>query len=450
VFKEVALAMRLGALWPFLVAPAIAALVLKMTDAFAAGRLILSPDASAVAFAGATAARLAVLLGFLAIVALSMGRAQSVSFVRLSTFFVPLWTLFGVAGSVWVLSRRGRRHDPWGWMVLPAALLVAVTIGWQKAERWVKRLPPDLVNVARFTVGKYSLAEAYGHTTSPYTFGGINPGALAAAQQVPYGTPIWSTNVDSYCMAPGCLIESVVSFKMSSRLDDVLGDDPDLAKLRLREAGLNYFLFMKNYRLLDLLPYGRLFAPETIGRFLGVKWTDGTTYLLTWVGPDTKPIGPDFLDGYRRARDVPESPWFVFSELAPRIGTIAPAMRTAGWGQAGKYFVWGHPLPGTIEVVEASYGGSCRRMTYKPPRYNAFRDGNASAALIRACNGKSHCQFTVDAGELGDPAVGCDKDFSAEYRCGPDSAAKFVKIDGEADGGVVLLGCPGADAKPHG
>jgi hypothetical protein len=393
------------------------------------------------------------LLGLLAIIALSMGRAQSVSFVRLSTFFVPLWTLFGVAGSVWVLSRHGRRHDPCGWMVLPAVLFVAVAIGWQQAERWVKRLPPDLVNVARFAIGKYSLAEAYGHTTSPYTFGGINPGALAAAKTLPFGTRIWSTNVDSYCMAPGCWIESVVSFKMSSRLDDVLGNDPALAKRRLQEAGLNYFLFMKNYRLLDLLPYSRLFAPETIGRYLGVKWTDGTTYLLTWIGPDTSPIGPDFLDGYRRARNVPESSWFVFSELASRIVAITPAMRMAAWGGAEKFLVWRHPPPGTIDVTEANYGRSCRDFTPKRPFKNAFRAGNATAALIRACNGKSHCQFTVEAAMLSDPAPGCDKDFSAEYRCGPqDSPTKFVKVGGEADGGTVALDCPDIitpNAKPR-
>ena len=164
MFKEVAQAMRLDVLWPFLVAPLVAALVLKATDALAQGRLTLSPDASAVAFAGATAARLAVLLGLLAIIALSMGRAQNVSFVRLSTFFVPLWTLFGVAGGVWALSRRGRRHDLWGWMVLPAVLLVAVTIGWQNAGRWVKRLPPDLVNVARFVSRQIQL----GGSLQPY------------------------------------------------------------------------------------------------------------------------------------------------------------------------------------------------------------------------------------------------------------------------------------------
>jgi hypothetical protein len=451
VFKELAQAMRLGVLWPFLFGAAISAIVLKVTDALAGGRLTLSPDASAVSLAVAIAARLALLLGFLTIIALSMGRAQSVSFARVSTFLVPLWALFGVASSVWVLSRLGRRRDPWGWVALPAALLVAAVIAWQKAGHWTERLPTDLANVARFGVGNYSLAEAYAHTSSPFAFGGINPGALAAAQQVPYGTPIWSTNVDSYCMAPGCLIESVSSFKMSGRLDEILGNDPELAKRRLQEAGLNYFLFMKNYRLLDVLPYGRLFAPETIGRYLGIKWTDGTTYLLTWIGPDTRPIDSDFLDGYRRARNAPEFSWFVFSELASRIVVITPEVRTAEWGGAEKFFVWRHPPPGTIEVTEGDYGRSCRDFAAKRPFKNTYRAGNATFPVIRACNGKSHCQFTVEAAMLGDPAPGCDKDFSVEYRCGlSDASAKFVNVGGEADGATVVLDCPSVAVKPHG
>jgi hypothetical protein len=38
---------------------------------------------------------------------------------------------------------------------------------------------------------------------------------------------------------------------------------------------------MKDCRIIDLLPFSRLFAPEMIGRYLGVKWSDGSTFLLT-------------------------------------------------------------------------------------------------------------------------------------------------------------------------
>jgi hypothetical protein len=288
--------------------------------------------------------KLAALVGFFAVVAFVSGRVQHISFARLSTFFVPLVVMFGIAGSACILaSLQSHRHRYSLTMIaLPVALLVGVIISWEVTERWTRRVPGETANVMRFLSGYHSLATAYGRAEGPHPFGGINPGALAAARQLPDGTPIWSTNVDSYCMAPGCLIESVVSFKMSGRLDEILGDDPELAKRRLQEAGLNYFLFMKDYRLLDLLPFGRLFSPETIGRYLGVKWTDGSTFLLTWVGPEIAPIGSDFLDAYvRRRNELDATRWFRFDELAPLIVTISPRLRIATkWGTSASILTW--------------------------------------------------------------------------------------------------------------
>jgi hypothetical protein len=343
VFKQLFQFMRLRGLWPFLIGPIIAAIVIYVVDRFAPWTRPRLSDPSAASFAGATAARLAALLLFFIVIALLVGRAQSISFERLSTFFVPLLVLFAIACSAWLLNGKLQsRGDPWMWTVLPAVLLIAVLGAWQGKDHWSRRLPAETANALRFFSGRFSLADAYTYASSGYTFGAINPEALKAARQVPYGTPIWSTNVDSYCMVPGCLIEDVISFKMSGRLDDILGGDPELAKQRLQEAGLNYFLFMKDYRVLDLLPYSRLFAPETIGRYLGVKWSDGSTFLLTWIGPDTTPIGPDFLEAYTRLRAAPDAlQWFKFDELAPQIAAIAPRMRAATqWGAADRLFTW--------------------------------------------------------------------------------------------------------------
>ena len=342
-FKELFQFMRLRGLWPFLIGPIIAAIIIYVTDRFAHWKRPRHSDPSEASFAGATAARLAALLLFFVVIALSVGRTQSISFERLSTFFVPLLVLFAIACSAWLLNGKLQsRGDPWTWTVLPAVLLIAVLGAWQGKDHWSRRLPAETANALRFFSGRFSLADAYVHATSGYAFGAINPEALKAARQVPYGTPIWSTNIESYCMVPGCLIESVMSFKMSGRLDEILGGDPELAKQRLQEAGLNYFLFMKEYRIIDLLPFSRLFAPDTIGRYLGVKWSDDSTFLLTWIGPDTTPIGADFLDAYKRRRAEPDaSRWFKFDELAPLIVTIAPRMRAATqWGEVNKLLTW--------------------------------------------------------------------------------------------------------------
>jgi hypothetical protein len=340
--REIVDFMRLRFLWPFLIGPIIAVVVLRMSGAFTGRRLTAPRDAKSAALTGQTALRLAALVVLLVVVAVVAGRAQSISFARLSSFFVPLQVLLAIAGSAWGLSwPLARRDDIVLRLILPAALLVGSLVSWQAHAHWIWQFHYASRDSLRFFVGRYGLAEAYTLANSPYPFGAINPGALAAARQVPYGTPIWSTNVDSYCMVPGCVIESVISFKMSGRLDEILGGDPDLAKQRLQEAGLNYFLFMKDYRMIDLLPFSRLFAPETIGRYLGIKWSDGSTFLLTWIGPDTRPIGSDFLDAYTHRRAEPEVVWFRFSELAPLIATIAPRMRAATqWGEANKLLTW--------------------------------------------------------------------------------------------------------------
>jgi hypothetical protein len=342
--QEIADFLRLRFLWPFLSGPLIAVVVLRMSGALSGWWRLAAPrDARAAALAKQTAWRLVAMVLLLAAVAVVAGRAQSFSFARLSSFFVPVLVMLATAGSVWALNwPLTRRDDAVLRLIVPALLLVGTLVAWQSPAHWTSSLRRETANAMRFLAGSYSLARAYSHANSRYPFGAINPGALAAAQQLPYGTPIWSTNVDSYCMVPGCLIESVVSFKMSGRLDEILGGDPELAKLRLQQAGLDYFLFMKDYRMIDLLPFSRLFAPETIGRYLGVKWSDGSTYLLTWIGPDTTPIGPDFLEAYTRRRAEPEVVrWFRFDELAPLMATIAPRMRAATqWGEANKLLTW--------------------------------------------------------------------------------------------------------------
>jgi hypothetical protein len=341
--QEIADFLRLGFLWPFLTGPVIAVVILRMSGAYTGWRLTAPRDSRSAALTKQTAWRLAALVALLVTVAVLAGRNQSLSFTRLSSFFVPVLAMLAIAGSIWELSwPLARRDDTVLRLVVPAILLVGTLVAWQSHAHWMSPLRRESANAMRFFGGSYSLAEAYSHANSLYAFGAINPGALAAAQQLPYGTPIWSTNVDSYCMVPGCFIESVISFKMSGRLDDILGGDPDLAKQRLQEAGLNYFLFMKDYRMIDLLPFSRLFAPETIGRYLGVKWSDGSTYLLTWIGPDTTPIGPDFLEAYTRRRAEPDAVrWFRFDELVPFMATIAPRMRAAAhWGEANKLLTW--------------------------------------------------------------------------------------------------------------
>jgi hypothetical protein len=55
-----------------------------------------------------------------------------------------------------------------------------------------------------------------------------------------------------------------------------------------------------------------------INRYLGIRWTDGTTALLTWLAPETRPLDESWLQAYRRtAATVPSVEYLnpVFAQL---------------------------------------------------------------------------------------------------------------------------------------
>jgi hypothetical protein len=337
--------MRLRALWPFLAAPLITAAAMGISSALAKSQLKPSHNPTAASFATFASRRLGGFVLFLVAISPAVGHVQRVSFARVSSFFIPLLVLLAVAGSIRVIEATSWRHrEPWVQTTLPIALVIAFFIAWKPQDHY-KRLIRDTPHTVQYAVGYLSLAQAYTYTytTSGSPYGGIHPGTLAAAQQLPPDTPIWSTNTNSFCMVPGCLIESVISFKMSGRLDEILGGTPDLAKQRLQEAGLNYFLFRKDSVMVDLLPYSRLFAPDVIGQYLGIRWTDGTTYLLTWIGPETTPIQSDFLSSYIGRRTQPDTQgWFLFADLAQQIVTLTPQLRSAPDGKAAEQLLAWH------------------------------------------------------------------------------------------------------------
>ncbi len=86
---------------------------------------------------------------------------------------------------------------------------------------------------------------------------------------------------------------------------------------------------------------------------------------------------------------------------------------------------------GAINVVAGSYGLNC-----------GTPHGNKTEHLARQCNGKNRCDYTVNYQVIGDPAVGCGKEYVAEWHCG-DGEVKSVKAGAEAGYGAVMkLSCP--------
>ena len=127
---------------------------------------------------------------------------------------------------------------------------------------------------------------------------------------------------------------------MSSRINQILNGSPQLARQILQNEKLNYFTFSKGGGLVDVLPYSRLFAPQTIGDYLGIAWTNGSDFLLTWRGPGVRPLDAGFMQLYTAAQAAPESPLFRFRELLPAMNSTMNALEAAPHPWRAIPFTW--------------------------------------------------------------------------------------------------------------
>ena len=236
--------------------------------------------------------------------ALFVGRSQGPTFYRFSSFVVPLVIVAGVM--LWTAPLRQAKSPvlvlvkspagPIAVLILCAAMLIGKT-------RFDPNVPRLGAHALEYAVGMISIDEAYaqpsvgGLTTLP---GGIYPGMRGPYAIVGPHTPILSLSVHTFCLLPDCKLMSFMTSILIPGFDQVLWGTPEEARARLQRAGLNYFLFSRPLRLRSPLTASALFSPDNIGRNLGIRWTDGTTTLLTWSGPDTVPIDENWLAEYRR------------------------------------------------------------------------------------------------------------------------------------------------------
>ena len=235
-------------------------------------------------------------------IALSIGRAQPVSYHRYSTFVVPVVILASVA--LWHVALRPgtmvfRLQTRWT-PLLVAALCVLVLVRDNRLYHHVD-IP---ANPFRFAGGVLSIDDAYSRPPAwpPHApWGAIYPGSRSAYAIVGQRTPIWTMHIHSYCMLPDCTMEAFISFNMTKRWDRIMFGSPEEAREILQAAGINYFLFSSELGIADPIPRSRLFSPDNIANNLALRWTDGTTSLLTWPGPDTRPLDEAWLAKYRKS-----------------------------------------------------------------------------------------------------------------------------------------------------
>jgi hypothetical protein len=241
------------------------------------------------------------------LLAVAVGRAQPISFYRYSSFTTSICIAGGVA--LWGAQRRfvsGPLHLVQR-SVLPALVLwgcfmTALGSYQTGAFRVI------LGNAWRFARGSESIDAAYSLQAGwpgRLPWGAIYPGARGAYAVVGPHVPIWSMHMHSYCMLPDCQVETHSAFTIGKDWDRLMFGSPEEGRQELQEAGLNYFLFSRElsekFGIVDTLPRSPLFAPDNIGRYLGIRWTDGDTVLLTWAGPNTAPLEQAWLADYKSA-----------------------------------------------------------------------------------------------------------------------------------------------------
>jgi hypothetical protein len=81
-----------------------------------------------------------------------------------------------------------------------------------------------------------------------------------------------------------------------------------------------------------------------------------------------------------------------------------------------------------IAVHSAIYGANCGSPS------------NVSGHVAQQCEGRSICRYRIDHHVIGDPAVGCGKDFRVRWSCG--GAPYRTGAGPEASGKMVFLHCP--------
>jgi hypothetical protein len=261
------------------------------------------------------------------------GRGLSGSYYRFSTFMVPVMIVAAIA--LWTMPLRHRaaaslravvKHPATSLIVV--ALCAAVIAGRTRLDR---AIVPLAGNALKYASGILSIDAAFGLQSSgqPVMGGrqaagatsegdastsgprlspaGIYPGARGAYAIVGPGTPIWSMHLNSYCMLPDCKMMTSPNFIMSRSWDRFMWGTPDEGRELLRAAGLNYFFFSRELYIYAPLPLSPLFSPNNIARYFGMRWTDGTSTLLTWLGLDTTALDEAWVAEYRQS--VETSPY---------------------------------------------------------------------------------------------------------------------------------------------
>jgi len=232
------------------------------------------------------------------IVALVVGRAQPVSFVRYSSFMLAL--MIGLIVAAWQLLTAGQSR--WAAKACAVALPLVVVASSIAATgpSYRESMRTVAASAVRFVKGSASIFDAYVDQSGwpgRLPDGAIRPWTLAIWKEIGPGTRFRTFGIHTYCMLPHCRPERGSAFV--TRTLDVLFGSPTEAREILQHDGLDYFLIEMDGELSDPFMCAPLFSPDTMKEYLGIRWTDGRHFLLTWLGAGIAPLTPAQLEGFR-------------------------------------------------------------------------------------------------------------------------------------------------------
>ena len=99
--------------------------------------------------------------------------------------------------------------------------------------------------------------------------------------------------------------------------------------------------------------------------------------------------------------------------------------------------------PNLIHITEATYGENCLHFVPAAGHANLVKVGNATIDASQICDATDViCPYVVDFAKLGDPAVGCEKDFVINWRCGVDRTVHQIVLEAEAVQKIAWVSCP--------
>ena len=237
-------------------------------------------------------------------IGLGAGREQLVSFYRFSSLaYGPI--LCGVLLLCVTFPPRSRIWTAL-WSLFLAGIVISGVLG-KHGKLLANGVAESTKDAMAFVSGRFSIREAYGHPgwQGRLPWGAVYPAMEQVWNIVGRGTPVYSLHLHSYCMLPDCHVVSWHNTRTIPDFDVVLFGTPEEAIAAIKRTGINYFFYSTelggpNFGISSPIILSPIFAPDAISTYFGVKWSDGTSYLLTWRDQSEKPLDAAFLDIYRR------------------------------------------------------------------------------------------------------------------------------------------------------